>query len=117
VTSAICYSLTNTVTRRVCPYSDGVAGLTWSEGPESYARSSIATGRGSHTGQVKGETQTKTDTLVLQVGGWAWCWQPHPVDLEFVLKPQLKPRLWRKKAGEAMAGKWAEEEEQQQETS
>jgi hypothetical protein len=23
--------------------------------------------------------QTKRDTLVLQVGGWAWGWQPHPV--------------------------------------
>jgi hypothetical protein len=24
-------------------------------------------------------TQTKRDTLVLQVGGWAWGWRPHPV--------------------------------------
>jgi hypothetical protein len=41
-----------------------VAGLAWSKDPESYAGGSIATGRGSHAGQVKG------DTLVLQVGGW-----------------------------------------------
>jgi hypothetical protein len=27
----------------------------------------------------KGRVQTKRDTLVLQVGGWAWGWQPHPV--------------------------------------
>jgi hypothetical protein len=33
-------------------------------------------------------TQTKRDTLVLQVGGWAWSLQPHPVKLGFVSKPQ-----------------------------
>jgi hypothetical protein len=31
-----------------------------------------ATGRASHARQVKGITQIKTDTLVLQVGGLAW---------------------------------------------
>jgi hypothetical protein len=51
--------------------------------------------------------QTKRDTLVLQVGGWAWGWQPHPVKLGFVSKPQLKPRK-RKKVGEAIAQKRAE---------
>jgi hypothetical protein len=44
-------------------------------------------------------TQTKRDTLVLHVGGWA-----DPVKLVFVSKPQLKPQKvgWRKKVGEAM---------------
>jgi len=26
-------------------------------------------------------TQTKRDYLVLQVGGWAWGWQPHTVKI------------------------------------
>jgi hypothetical protein len=47
------------IPRRRCLYFDGVAGLTWSEDPESYARSCIATGRGSHTGQVKGDDPDK----------------------------------------------------------
>jgi hypothetical protein len=37
-------------------------------------------------------SKTKSDTLVLQVGGWAWDLQPHPVTLRFVSKPELKPR-------------------------
>jgi hypothetical protein len=37
--------------------------------PESYAGGSVATGRVPHAGQVKGRSQTKRDTLVLQVGG------------------------------------------------
>jgi hypothetical protein len=41
------------------PYFDIVVGLAWSEDPESYAGSSIATGRGSHTGQVKGDGPDK----------------------------------------------------------
>jgi hypothetical protein len=36
-----------------------VVGLAWSEDPESYAGSSIATGRGSHAGQVKGDDPDK----------------------------------------------------------
>jgi hypothetical protein len=32
-----------------------VVGLAWSNGPESYAGGSIATGRGSLAGQVKGD--------------------------------------------------------------
>ena len=32
-------------------------------------------------------TWTKRDTLVLQVGGWAWGWHSHPVKLVFVEKP------------------------------
>jgi hypothetical protein len=45
-------------------------------------------------GMLKVMTQTKRDTLVLQVGGWAWAWgwQPHPVKFGFVSKLQLKPR-------------------------
>ena len=37
--------------------------------PESYAGGSVATGKATLAGQVKGE-HTKRDTLVLQVGGW-----------------------------------------------
>jgi hypothetical protein len=47
-----------------------VGGLEWSNDPESYAGGSIATGRASHAGKVKGDDPDK-DTLVLQVGGWA----------------------------------------------
>jgi hypothetical protein len=36
-----------------------VAGLAWSEDPESYAGSSVATGRVSHAGQVKGDDPDK----------------------------------------------------------
>jgi hypothetical protein len=38
--------------RRRYPYFDVVAGLAWSNGPESYVGGSIATGRGSHAGQM-----------------------------------------------------------------
>jgi len=38
---------------------------------KSYAGSNVATGRASHVRQVKVMTQTKWDTLVLQVGGLA----------------------------------------------
>jgi hypothetical protein len=37
------------------PYFDLVAGPAWSNDPESYAGGSIATGRGSLAGQVKGD--------------------------------------------------------------
>jgi hypothetical protein len=36
-------------------YFNVVAGLAKSENPESYAGGSIATGRGCHAGQVKGD--------------------------------------------------------------
>jgi hypothetical protein len=57
-------------------------------------------------------TQTKTNTVVLLVGGWARGCQPHPVKLGFVSKPQMTPRK-RKKVGEAMPenGPSATEEE------
>jgi hypothetical protein len=48
-----------------------VVGLVWSNDPESYAGGSIATGRATMPGRSKGMIQTKRDTLVLQVGGWA----------------------------------------------
>jgi hypothetical protein len=51
---------------------DLVVGLVWSNAPESYAGSSIATGRTSHARQVKGDDPRKRDTLGLYVGGWAW---------------------------------------------
>jgi hypothetical protein len=57
--------------------------------------------------RTKVMTQRKRDSLVLQVGGWAWGSHPHPVKLGFVSKPQLKPRK-RKKVGETMARKRAE---------
>jgi hypothetical protein len=37
---------------RKYPYFDVTVGLAWSKHPESYAGGSIATGRGSHAGQV-----------------------------------------------------------------
>jgi hypothetical protein len=43
--------------------------------PESYAGGSVATAR-----QDKDvTTQTKRDTLVLQIEGWAWVSIPHPI--------------------------------------
>ena len=45
--------------------------LAWSNDPQSYAGGSVATGRASHAGQVKGD-DPKKDTLALQVGDWAW---------------------------------------------
>jgi len=44
--------------------------LAWCNDPKSYAGGSVATGRATLAGQVKESTQTKRDTLVLQVGGW-----------------------------------------------
>jgi hypothetical protein len=41
------------------PYFDVVVGLAWSYDPESYAGRSIATGRVSHAGQVKGDDLDK----------------------------------------------------------
>jgi len=37
------------------PYFDLEVGLAWSKDPESYAGGSIAPGRTSHAGQVKGD--------------------------------------------------------------
>jgi hypothetical protein len=37
------------------PYIDLVVGLVWSNDPESYAGASVATGRVSLAGQVKGD--------------------------------------------------------------
>jgi hypothetical protein len=41
------------------PYFDVVVGLAWSYDPESYAGGSVATGRVSHAGQVKGDEPDK----------------------------------------------------------
>jgi hypothetical protein len=62
---------TSAFPHRRYPYFDVEAELAWSNDPESYAGSSIATGRASHARQVKVMTQTRQDTLVLQVQGWA----------------------------------------------
>jgi hypothetical protein len=40
-------------------YFDVVVGLVWSNDPESYTGGSIATGRASHAGQVKGDDPDK----------------------------------------------------------
>jgi hypothetical protein len=55
--------------RRRCPYFDVVAGLAWSEDPESYADGRAATGGGSHAGQVKGDDSDRKGYLAFQVGG------------------------------------------------
>jgi hypothetical protein len=80
------------------PYFDVVAGLAWSEDSESYAGSSIATGWGSHAGQIKGDDPDKKGYPGPPGWGLGMCWQPHPVKLGFVLKPQLNPGK-RKKVG------------------
>jgi hypothetical protein len=41
------------------PYFDVVAGLAWSQDPESYAGSRIATSRVSHAREVKGDDPDK----------------------------------------------------------
>jgi hypothetical protein len=46
-----------------------VVGLAWSNDPESYTGGSIATGRVSQAGQLKGDDPDKERYLVLQVGG------------------------------------------------
>jgi hypothetical protein len=53
-------------------YFDVVMGFAWSNDHESYAGGGVATGWASHADRSKVMTQTKIDTLVLQVGGWAW---------------------------------------------
>jgi hypothetical protein len=40
-------------------YLDAVVGLAWSYDPESYAGGSVAAGRVSHAGQVKGDDPDK----------------------------------------------------------
>jgi hypothetical protein len=73
------------IPRRRYPYFDVLAGLAWSEDPESYADGSIDAGRGSHAGQVKVMTQTKRDTLVLQM-------TTPPYKTWFCLKTLTEPR-------------------------
>jgi hypothetical protein len=51
------------------PTFDVVARLAWSEDPESYAGGSIATGRGSHAGHVKGDDPDKK--VYPSPPGWA----------------------------------------------
>jgi hypothetical protein len=67
-----------------------VAGLAWSEGPDSYAGGRVATGRGSHTGKVKGDDPDKKGHP--GPPGWGLgvgLETPHLVRLGFVSKPQL----------------------------
>jgi hypothetical protein len=37
------------------PYFDVVVGLAWSEDPGGYVNDTIATGKASHAGEVKGD--------------------------------------------------------------
>jgi hypothetical protein len=88
-------------------------GLVRSEDPESYDGGSIATGRGSHARQVKGDDPDKRDTLVLLVGGWA----DNPTLKNLYLFRNLNWSLekvkeeWRKKVGEATARSAIEEQD------
>ena len=61
------------------PYFDVMVERAWGDDPESYAGSSVEIGRVSYARQVKVMTQTERNILVLQVGGWAWGWQPQPI--------------------------------------
>jgi len=53
-------------------YFDVVMGFAWSDDSESYAGGDVATGWAPHADTSKVMTQTNRDTLVLQVGFWAW---------------------------------------------
>jgi hypothetical protein len=68
------------------PYFDTLLGLGWSNDPGRFTGCSVATGRASHARQVKVMTQTRRDTLALQVKGWAWGCQPHPIKNMFCWK-------------------------------
>jgi hypothetical protein len=50
---------TTHITHRRYLYFDVVVGLAFSNDPESYAGGSVATGRASHAGQVKGDDPDK----------------------------------------------------------
>jgi hypothetical protein len=52
------------------PYFDVIVGLEWSNDPESYAGGSVATGRVSLAGQVKGDDPDKKRYPGLR--GWVW---------------------------------------------
>jgi hypothetical protein len=57
---------------RKYPYFDVVAGLEWSYDPESYASGSVAAGRVSHAGQVKGDAPDKKGYRGPPDWGGAW---------------------------------------------
>jgi hypothetical protein len=54
-----------------------VVRIVWSDEPETYASGSIATGRGSHAGQVKGDDPDKKGYP--GPPGWGLGWQSHPL--------------------------------------
>jgi hypothetical protein len=47
--------LTDSFPSQKCLHFEVVGGLEWSNEPESYAGSSVATGRASQAGKVKGD--------------------------------------------------------------
>ena len=62
--------------------------LAWYIDPESYAGGSVATCRATLADRSKESTQTKRDTLVLQVGGWVVGPAPHhPVKTHMLKNP------------------------------
>ena len=59
-------------TPRKYPYFDVVGGHAWSNDPEKYADSSVATGRASHARQVKGDDPDKKGYPGPPGWGLAW---------------------------------------------
>jgi hypothetical protein len=54
------------------PCFDLVVGVAWAGDPESYAGGGSVAPNRAMTDRSTVMTQTKRDTLVFQVGGWAW---------------------------------------------
>jgi hypothetical protein len=67
-------------------YLDAIPSLSWWWGLS--APGSVATGRATQVGQVEGRTQMKRDTLVLQVGCWAWGWPLTLLKILLFRKPE-----------------------------
>jgi len=70
-----------------------VVGLVWSHDTESYAGGSLLLAGPPMPDGSKEMTQTKRDTLVFQVGGWAWSLLTHPVKKLIVTKVEQRKKL------------------------